>query len=82
VLSTVRPRPDVFLRLEQHLLKKGSATPAALVDVDRPRNGRTTGYEDVIIGAMERESWISAENLSREIRLFPRRILEVLRDHH
>jgi hypothetical protein len=84
MLSTVRPRPDVavFLQLKQHLLRKGSAAPSALVDADRPRTGRTTGYEDAIIGAMERESWISSWDLSRELRLFPRRILEVLLDHH
>jgi hypothetical protein len=65
-MLSVRPRPDVavFLRLEQHNLKTGSATPVALVDADRPRTGRTTGYEDGIIGAMERESWISSLDLS------------------
>jgi len=84
MLSTVRPRPDVavFLRLEEHLLRKGSSIPTALVDAGRPRTGRTTGYEVAIIGAMERESWISSWDLSGELRLFPRRILEVLLDHH
>lgn len=84
MLSTVRPRPDaaVFLRLEQRLLTRGSATPTALVDADRPRTGRTTGYEDAIIGAMKRKSWISSWDFSRELRLFPRRILEVLLDLH
>ena len=66
MLSTVRSRPDVavFLRLEQHLLRKGSATPTAFVDADRPRTEWTTGYEDAIIGAMERESWRSSWGLS------------------
>ena len=57
MLSTVRPRSDVavFLRPEKHLLKKESATPTALVNAHRPRTGRTTDYEDAIIGDMEQK---------------------------